>query len=205
VAVSDVSICNQAIGWVGGNLIISLTQDQAEARLCNANYAALRNAVLEAADWTFAMRRFAPAKLAAAPAWGYSSQFQLLADVLRVVYCGLSARAEEDDPVPSWVKEGRTILANADTIYVRGIVDVTDPAQFSPLFGQALAARIAMDLAIPIASSRSLQSDMASLFSSKMAEAVSQDNKQGRTRLLRAPGMRQARRAGAAGYIGPTV
>lgn len=205
LGVSDVAICNQAIGWVGGNLIISLDQEQTEAQLAKANYALLRNALLEAADWTFAMRRFVPPQLAIGPAWGYPYNFQLPSDVLRVCYVGQSARPEEGDPVASWVREGHTILAEQSQIFVRAVVEIADPNLFSPLFTQALAARLAMDLAIPIANSRSLQSDMANLFASKMAEAVAQDAKQGRARLIRAPGMKLARRAGATGFVGPTV
>lgn len=204
-SVSDVGICNQAIGWVGGNLITSLDQDQAEARLAKANYALLRNALLEAAEWTFAMRRFVPPRLAAAPEWGYPYKFQLPSDVLRVCYVGQSGRPEEGDPVLNWLREGQWILTEQEQVFVRAVVEIVDPVQFSPLFVQALAARLAMDLAIPIASSRSLQNDMANLFSAKMSEAVSSDAKQGRARLIRAPGMKLARRAGTTGFVGPHV
>jgi hypothetical protein len=205
-AVSEVTICNQAIGWLGGNLIISLNDPSTEAKLCKANYEILRDSVLEGADWSFAMTRRVLTPEAVVPAWGYSSQFTIPGSVLRIIYCGNSARLEEDDPVADWQREGQTIVANAGTIYMRGILRVTDPAMFSSLFAQALAARIAMDLAIPITNSRSMMSDMATMYGRKMGEAVSQDSKQGRTRVLRAPGMIAARRAGATNsYIGPEV
>jgi hypothetical protein len=206
-AISDVAICNLALGWVGGNLITSLDDEQTEAQLCKANYAILRDALIESVDWTFAMLR-APGGAPLAPdpnRWGYAYAFQLPSSLLRVIYLGLSDRWEEDEPVPDWVREGDKVLTNANTVFVRGVQRIEDPNLFSTLFSQALAARLATDLAIPIAHSRTLQADMAKLYSAKMGDAIAQDAKQGRTRVLRASGMNQARRAGATGIVGPFV
>jgi hypothetical protein len=206
-AASEVSICNLALGWVGGSLITSLDDPSTEANLCKANYALTRDAVLESADWSFATRRSeGGAPLAQAPAWGYANAFQLDANYLRMVYVGASPRPEEDDPVQHWVLEGRRILADADRIYLRGIQVIEDPGLFSGLFVQALAAWIARDLAIPISHSRSLQADMHQLLQVKLSEAIAQDSKQGKSKVIRAQGMNIARRAGSTGgTIGPTI
>lgn len=204
--VSEVSICNQALGWLGGNHITSLLDSSTEGILCNANYATLRDTVLEASDWSFAMLRgVTGAPVLTPPAWGYANAFTLPAAMMRMIYVGQSARVEEDDPVPDWVMEGGMLLMNNSVGYFRGIQRITDPLKFTTLFSQALAARLAMDIAIPIAHSRTLQADMGKLYGMKMAEAASMDAKQGRMRVIRAPGMNQARRAGATGVIGPTV
>ncbi len=195
MSASEVAICNQALGWVGGNLIISLGDDSGEAKLCNANYASLRDAVLEEREWTFAVARIEPAPLATLPLYGFDKQFQIPPDVIRVLQV---SRADSDvvsggaisrsgtglgrETEIEWLREGSTIVANnATRIYARVITRITDTTKFSPAFDQALAARIAMDLAIPIASSAKLQKDMASMYGEKIALAAASDGLQGRS------------------------
>ena len=67
---SEVSICNQAISWLGGKSIISLDDGTTEANLCKANYDHLRDVVLEAKAWTFAIKRVQFAKLSEDPLYG---------------------------------------------------------------------------------------------------------------------------------------
>jgi hypothetical protein len=60
-----------------------------------------------------------------------------------------------------------------------GLKQVTDTAKFSPLFVQALAARIAADAAIPMTENRQLQVDMWGLYGDKLREAAARDGQQG--------------------------
>ena len=207
---SEVSICNQAISWLGGNLLLSLADNTTEGRLCAANYAILRDAVLEAAPWTFAQRRVVLTPLAAIPAWGYSTQFLLPGDVLHVEYCGRSGRWEEDDSIDDWQKEQsqdgqNVIVCNQSIVYARYTQRVTDVKLMSTLFTQALAARLAMDLATPITNSRSMLQSMAEMFAGKMREAAAQDGKQGRMRRITGNILMNARRAGGTSWGSPTV
>lgn len=199
---SEASICNLALGWIGGNLITSLDDETKEAQLCKANYPLLRDAVLEAADWSFAIKRFILPASATPPVTGYSHAYPLPPEVLRVIL--LSARRTQDYPaVPDWQVEGNEIVTDYDACYAKCVVQVDDPTKFSPLFVNALAARIAADLAVPVASSRQLQSDMWELYTTKKSEANTQNSKQGTAQHVRSNALKTARRSG--GTIGPQV
>ena len=202
MAGSEVAICNIALGWVGGDLIISLDDDSVEAKLCKANYAPLRDAVLEEREWTFAVKRVEPSALAALPLYGFDKAFQIPPDTIRILQV---TRAGEDVQVGSvsntgirassrggtgigretrieWLREGETIVANsAERIFARYISRITDPTKFSPAFDQALAARLAMDLAIPLTNSEKMQSSMATMYGEKIALAAVSDGLQGRS------------------------
>lgn len=197
MAVSDVAICNQALGWLGGELITSLSipEDSDEWKLCNANYAPLRDAVLVEREWTFAIARAEFAALASAPTYGFDKAFQIPATALRVLQVtlagdGVAAGGTTEKYTQfqgrytaiEWQREGQTIVANgAERIYAKYIQQVTDTTKFSPAFDQALAARIAMDLAIPLTNSRLLQRDMAAMYGEKIAIAAASDGAQGRS------------------------
>ena len=57
MAISEVSICNQALSWLGQETITSLDDQATTAVWMNANYDLLRDSVMEARMWTFATVR----------------------------------------------------------------------------------------------------------------------------------------------------
>lgn len=197
MAASEVAICNQALGWLGGELIISLDDNSVEAKLCKANYTNLRDAVLEEREWTFAVKRLTAAALLESPLYGFDRAFQIPPEVLRVlqvsragsdVQAGGSAGGDRHgtgqgrETRIDWLREGATIVANnADSIYIRALVRITDTTKFSPAFGQCLAARMAMDLAIPLTNSEKMQRAMAAMYGEKIMLAASSDGMQGRS------------------------
>lgn len=97
------------------------------------------------------------------------SVFRVYRDVNR----GMYTRSD------NWRREGAFILAEESTVYLWGLKRVTDTGQFSSLFVQALAARIASDLAVPITENRQLQADLWNLYVSKLEMAAVRDGQQG--------------------------
>ncbi len=178
---TKVSIANQALGWLGANLITAFTDDTNEAKLISANYADLRDTVLEERAWTFASRRALLQPSITKPAYGWTNQFLLPGDILRV----LEARNDKMGEGPNdlrWAREGRFILTDSDTLNVRYLVRLDDPSQYSPSFSQALAARLAADLAIPLTESRSMQQSMFGLYAAKLKSAAALDGMQGKAK-----------------------
>ena len=184
MAKSTVSICNLALSWLGVAPITALTDDTDEARLCSRLYDYTRDAVLEATDWTFAMKRTTLTPEAVTPAFGYSYQFIVPSTHLRNVTVSDDVKRPSENTL-DWVQEDNRILCDATKIYVRYISQVTDPTKFSSQFMHALAARLAMDMAIPLTESRSLADAMVKLYQSKLSGATSSDGRQGRTQRIR--------------------
>jgi len=79
----------------------------------------------------------------------------------------------------SWRREGDKILSYWETIFMKGSVELTDESKFTPMFVQALAARIAADAAIPFTENAKLQADMWSLYEGKLSAAAARDGQQG--------------------------
>ncbi len=57
-----------------------LTEDSKNARLCNARYESIRNAVFRSHAWNCLMARQELAADTATPAWGWANQFTLPSD-----------------------------------------------------------------------------------------------------------------------------
>lgn len=172
---SEVGICNSALIKIGEDTITALSEDTKAARLCNQIYNATRDAVLRAHIWNFAIKRVELAVNTTAPVFEYSNAFDLPSDCLRVL------NLEDSDTMTSIVfkVEGRQLVTNESTAKIRYISRVEDPNQFDDLFKEALSARLAYELAYPLAESNTLMQNMYSVYKDKLSEARTMDGQEG--------------------------
>ena len=151
---SDVSICNLALQKLGAQRIVSLSDENKNARAVNACYEHERDLELRTHLWSFAKKRIALAPSSVAPAFDFSYAFPLPTDYIAWI----------PDPTISldWSIESHegalSILTNdGSVIYLRYIAKIEDTEQFDPLFQEALACRIAWQCCEEITQSNSKQ------------------------------------------------
>jgi hypothetical protein len=198
---SEVSVANQALGWLGLDPIISLDDPSKAAQLCKTNLAPLRDAVLEGVEWTFAQRRATLAPSTGVPVWGYAHRFLMPSGCLKVNYVTETPDVYESYPIDPWAKETNYILCNSTLIYIRYTGRITDPKVWSECFSQALAARLASDIAIPATNSQSHMKLMWDLYGVKLAEAAQNDGRQGRRQFIRSNDLKNARQSAWRGQV----
>ena len=169
---SEVDICNSALTKIGATLITSLTQSHKNATACNARYEDLRDDLLRTHTWNFATERVKLAQLSTEPTFGYDYEYQLPSDWIRVVSVH---DVDYDRAVVKYKIEGTKLLTNASTIYLRYIKVVTDANEMTADFREALAWRLAAELAFPIANSGTMHDRMMVGFKSALRRARSAD------------------------------
>lgn len=138
-----------------------LSESSPEANQCRILYEPTRDHLLTLHSWRFAKTTRALSQTGNQPhEWLY--EYDYPNDCLRVHYIlpyppvqnGIAVPHEDYEPVPYEVATGasgsRTILTNDDEAYISYTKQVTDERLFDPLFVQALAWLIAIDLAIPM-------------------------------------------------------
>lgn len=182
---SEVSICNQAISWLGGNLIISLDDATVEAQLCKANYAPLRDAVMEEGKWTFATRRLELAQSATLPGFGYARAYVIPPEVLSVIMATENQDNKNNTDNLDWRREERFVLSDTERVFAKCIIRIEDPSLFSDMFVQALASRIAADIAIALTESSTKEAAMWTKYFALVTEAKSVDGMQGKSDRIR--------------------
>jgi hypothetical protein len=176
-----------------------LDDDTTEAKLCKANYPNVRDALLELHNWTFATKWIELNKLADPPLSEFANAYSLPSNVLRVIFVGQNYK----EPVQHWQVEGNNIVTDENAAKCQVIFQQTDVTQYSPLFIQAFAQRLAGDMAIPLTNSRSLMETHMSLYGAKLRDAKTRDGLQGRSRRIRSRWLNNARAAGPS--AGPYV
>lgn len=168
---SPVTICNSALIHAGDELIVSLTEDNKRARFCNHQYPIVRDELLESHYWNFAMARADLAELPGNPVFGFNKAFQLPADCLRV---------KSTHEVNARFKiEGRTLLTNLDTVSILYISNLTDEANFSRVFREALATRLASVIAFGLSQKVSLSQELYRKHLQYLKDARSIDGQEG--------------------------
>ncbi len=153
MSATRLEICNSAIGKVRGKRILSLDDNTTEARILTDLYPRIRDSLLRSHPWNFAKRRAALEKLSTSPAWGYSNQFQLPADLARILKTDIATGE-------NWEKEGSLILTDATTVNIQYIANVGEE-EYDACYCEVLAFKLAEQLAYPLTQGVSLGQAMA--------------------------------------------
>lgn len=157
-AYSDTSIANIALTKMGANRITSLTQDSKEARALNSIFASTRDAELRRHSWKFAIKRVTLSATTTTPEFGYSYEYLIPSDFIRLLTIGDYYITSETIGVyyreyhgagiekSLFEVEGQSILTDlGGPLKVRYIFREDDPQKYDPLFIDALACKLAFD------------------------------------------------------------
>lgn len=149
---SVIQVANRALTKLGSARITSIDDDVKAARSIKSCFEDLRDDELRAHRWSFAIKRTSLAALSEAPAYGFTTQYALPADFLRVDMVADQYPATIMDNYigtedVDWVLEGGKLLTDfAAPLKLRYIAQITDPNAWDANFREALASRIAMEI-----------------------------------------------------------
>ena len=169
---SKVGMANAALTKIGGNAILSLTEETEEARQCNTRFDDIMDLVLQSHPWNFAQHRATLVPLTDSPDHEWDYQFLLPTNP----YC---LRVNEVYNNPNYKVEGRKLLCNDSSVsitYTKRIVDVND---LSAMFRECFALYLASELAYPIAGSSSKGESLLVQFNALIRPTRSIDGQEG--------------------------
>lgn len=140
---SKVSIINYALSKLGSLAITTLTEATKERRAATNVYNEVRDKLIAAYPWNFAIKRISLPQLSTIPDFEFDYEYQLPADCLRPL--------KLYDTTEEYKVEAGKILTDAansdneiDLIY---IARIEDEAQFSPSFVECFAIKLAAEIA----------------------------------------------------------
>ena len=136
---SVIDLCNKALDKLGQGAITSLSDNTKSARICDRNWPLVRDQVLRDHPWNFAVKRAVLASSETAPAWGFSAQFPLPSDCLRLIEVRDLSTGEYQ------VEDGH-IHANATVPYTRPLKRAPGPPVCAGLCVDTAATRLAAEM-----------------------------------------------------------
>ncbi len=88
MALSDIALCSRALIRLGAQPVTSFDDGTAESEIAGALYPVVRDAMLSAYNWSFAVGQANLNQLEAPPLADYQYAFQLPSDFLRAMSAG---------------------------------------------------------------------------------------------------------------------
>lgn len=157
-------VVNNALIFLGVAPIANLDEDGSDTAIAARTvFAAALRETLRAHPWNFAIGRQKLAALADAPTFGWTYQFQLPADCLRVLSVGKG--------ITSWRVEGKRILADTAALDLRYVRKVDELIEWDDLAAAALARNLAAKLCYPITKSTSLMDAQWGMYTAVLKQA----------------------------------
>lgn len=148
---SATEVCNRALGKLGESSILDLTDNNTRARAMNATYTAVRDAELRRHIWNFSVKRDAIAALVSTPPWGYSTEYGVPSDCLRIlsvndIWPGPDmADYRNSSSRPYMVENGKILCSVSAPLKIRYVYRVTDTNLFDACFFECFASRLAYE------------------------------------------------------------
>lgn len=159
-----IEICNMALSRIGRDRIISLDSNNEESRQCKMYYDMCRQSLLKDYDWGFAKRIDQMAQVDFKHfGWQYVYAYPSgCLQILRIYNNNgesLVHNSDEDDEWDIFNMSGssQAVACNVDMAMVEYIIDVRDSGVYSAQFCDALAWRIAAEIAMQLTGDANLR------------------------------------------------
>ena len=160
-------IANLALGNLGEASIQSLSDNNARARACSSRIDDVITTILRMHVWNCALERKLLTNIGE-PIFGWNYIYQLPADYIRVV---------EVEPVSKYMVEKRNILSNEKTLQLLYVAIPTDINNLDPLLAEAVAMKLAWEIAETLTSKAGLKQEMMQKYIIALQEARSANSK----------------------------
>ena len=164
-----VGIVNSSLLKIGARATITaLTEGTPNANAAAALYPRVRDDLLRAHAWNFAIARSRLAALATPPEYGFARAFALPEDWL------LTIAVHDNDAGRGAVAyriEGGAIVTDAAAIWLAYVRRVTDANEMTADFRETLACALAVELAVPVANSGTLRERLEDTLRRRLRQA----------------------------------
>lgn len=150
MAQSAVALCARALISLGARPIASFEETGVEAQVSRELYPGLRDALLSAHPWNFALAQARLPRLAAQPVADFKYAYQLPADFLRALSAGRGARGRG----MTYRIAERRLHADMPEVVLTYVFRPRE-SDFPPFFDHALVARLAAAFCLPLTESTS--------------------------------------------------
>lgn len=182
-------ICNLALAKVGADSIQDITQNTRAAIKLNSIYEPIRDSVLREHPWNFAIKRVKLYPTSTTPAFEYDHEYDLPNDCLRI----LTIDEQELDEIEFSI-EGRKLLSDEDYLDVRYIYRNEDPSEYDATFCNALAWRLASEIAYFLTQSDTREASCLARYKEVVKDARAMDGMEGTLKVFNTPSWKETRR-----------
>jgi hypothetical protein len=145
---TDVTVCSEALIYLGASSISSLSDGSDAAAACSALYPDLKTHLLTVYPWSWSLKKVQLSQNVTDPVNEWKNSFDLPADRLSNPQAVFASSAAGIRPLSyGWEIYGTQLFTNMETVYIDYQATVTEenmPAYFIRVLRAAMAAELAM-------------------------------------------------------------
>lgn len=175
-ASSEVDLANMALTMLGQQPIAALTDNNNRAKLADKRLADVRDTVLRAHQWNCCIKRASLSAHGTAPVWGYSNRYQVPTDFVRLV----STESNTTDYRIEAGNQGESpllfILTDDTEMKILYVAKITSVAQMDSSLVQAIACRLAADIAVAVTGDAAHEASMMKKYQMVVSQAMFEDS-----------------------------
>ncbi|MDB5491202.1 MAG: hypothetical protein JWO78_1051, partial [Micavibrio sp.] len=142
---SDIALCSRALIRLGAQPITSFNDGTAESEIAGALFGVVRDAMLSAYSWSFALGQASLSQLESPPLADYQYAFQLPSDFLRAMSAGAGGRGRGLN-----YRITRNVLHTNSTEVTLTYIFRPEEEEFPPYFDSILIAKLSAEFCIPV-------------------------------------------------------
>ena len=177
--VTEVEVCNRALIKVGCKTINALSETGKRATTCAVFLPQVVDEVLADHNWNFATGYAQLEKLGTAPLFEFDNAYSMPLDCVKV-------RQMDDETAEFEVVSGedgqtRVLYTDEDPALIKYTRRITTASAWPPKFVEAVACKLAAELAVPLTSSTKLEQSMMTKYVNALASAQDVDSSEGLT------------------------
>lgn len=170
---TKIDLCARALVKLGASAIASFEEETAEAQVCAQLYEPTLESLLAAYPWRFALKKTTLARLIDKPSADYQYAFQVPKDCVRVLSAGNGFKSQGID----YKIVGKTLHTNANKVII-SYISKLDESNFPVFFCNALIAKLAAEMCLPLTESTSRTEYMYKRFEEELKTAKLTDSQQ---------------------------
>lgn len=145
MALSDIALASRALIRIGAAPVSSFDDGTAESEIAGALFGPVRDALLSAYSWSFALGQMALNQRETPPVADYAHAYELPSDFLRALSAGTGGKGRG----LNFRIARNTLHTNASGVLLTYIFR-PEEEEFPPYFDAALIARLAAEFCIPL-------------------------------------------------------
>lgn len=152
----SVNIVNQALMELGVDSITTINDETMQASLANRVYDGIVDRVIAHGYFPSTIKRSSLAQLTTTPSFGYSYEYQLPSDCLRVVSVNECSIGDVEYKI-----ENNKLLTDESSIKIRYVARLENESEMDPFLKEVLIYTLAFKMCMPLTQDKQLKREMA--------------------------------------------
>jgi hypothetical protein len=170
----QIDICNRALIRLAAPTIASIDDNTKSAKLCKKLYDSIVEEVHGEGPWSNAVKRVSLAKLTSTPAFGFTTEYQLPNDLVKVITINDTEPGDQTFKI-----ENDKLLIDSGSVKIQYIALLSTPGSFGTYMTSSITDLMTAELSYAFTGSSQIAAGLKQQYMANLKDNLAKDNQQG--------------------------